>query len=400
MTVSQITRHRFRYNGLMETSATTVELIRRIHADPLRAVLAVTGGGSRAFAELLAVPGASHTVLEAIVPYSQASLTQFLSARPEQFCSSPTARAMAMAAYRRALALREAEAADPPFPVIGLGLTAGLAGDRPKRGPHRLHWAAQSASRTWSCSLQLKKDARTRDAEEAVAAAVLIDLLAEACGIAERPPIGLLPGETIERRRTDALTSWVDLFAGRIARTCERPAFPGHDGEPRAIFPGSFRPLHDGHRRMAEIAARKLGCPVDFELSIENVEKPPLDFEEMRTRGAQFPSGTRIWYTRAPRMVQKAVLFPGATIVCGLDTLLRVADARFADDSDAERERIIAEIMRLGCRFLVFGRATDGEFQTLDDVTIPESLRSISMGVPEAEFRDDVSSTELRKHQS
>ena len=77
-----------------------------------------------------------------------------------------------------------------------------------------------------------------------------------------------------------------------------------------------------------------------------------------------------------------------------------MGDARFADDSDAERERIVAEITLLGCRFLVFGRAVDGKFQTLDDVTIPESLRRISMGVPEAEFRDDVSSTELRKYQS
>ncbi|MBL9093489.1 MAG: hypothetical protein JNL96_19890 [Planctomycetaceae bacterium] len=385
----------------MDTPAATIELIRRIHASPPRVVLAVTGGGSRAFAKLLAVPGASQTVLEAIVPYCPASLTEFLSGRPEQFCSSATARAMAMAAYRRALKYRDAGGDDEGGPqVLGLGLTASLASDRPKRGPHRLHWAAQSANRTWSCSLQLTKDARTRDAEEDVAAAVLIDLLAEACGIAERPPIELLPGETIERRRTDALPSWVELFAGRIARTCERPAFPGCDGEPRAIFPGSFRPLHDGHRRMAEIAARELGCPVDFELSIENVEKPPLDFEEMQTRGGQFAPATRIWYTRAPRMVQKAALFPGATIVCGLDTLLRVADARFADDSDAERERIVAEIKRLGCRFLVFGRAVDGKFQTLDDVTIPESLRRISMGVPEAEFRDDVSSTELRKYQS
>ena len=33
-------------------------------------VVAVTGGGSQAIADLLTVPGASATVLEAVVPYS------------------------------------------------------------------------------------------------------------------------------------------------------------------------------------------------------------------------------------------------------------------------------------------------------------------------------------------
>ena len=62
-------------------------------------MLAVTGGGSGAIAALLEVPGASRTVLEAIVPYSEGSLVRWLGGPPDQACSAPTARAMAMAAF-------------------------------------------------------------------------------------------------------------------------------------------------------------------------------------------------------------------------------------------------------------------------------------------------------------
>jgi hypothetical protein len=161
-------------------------------------------------------------------------------------------------------------------------------------------------------------------------------------------------------------------------------------------MPGSFHPLHAGHRRMAEIAAAKLGETVHYELSVENVEKPPLDFIEMADRGAQFPADVRVWFTRAPLMKQKAALFPGATIICGIDTLLRVADPKFAGGSETERDHDVAEIASHGNRFLVFGRTMPHGFETLDDVTLPDALRRISTGVPECEFHADISSTELR----
>lgn len=380
----------------MDASTTDAQLIRQIHAAPHRAVIAATGGGSRAVADLLAVPGASRTVLEAVVPYSAAALTEWLHGTPDQFCSSHTARQMAMAAYRRAERLRSAEAGET-YSVVGVGCTASLASDRPKRGPHRVHVAAQSAASTWSWSLELQKDRRSRDEEETVAARLIVGLLAEACGIENRAAIELLPGETIERRRTDAAAEWAELLAGTIRRTDRRPGFMPRGDAPRIVMPGSFHPLHEGHRRMAALAAKKLGAPVDFELSIENVEKPPLDFEEMNDRAAQFADDVRIWFTHAPRMKQKAALFPGAVIVCGVDTLLRVADPKFACGSATERDRDVAEIAKLGCRFLVFGRLIPAGFETLDDIAIPAALRQICIGVPESEFRVDVSSTELRR---
>ena len=68
-------------------------------------VLVVTGGGVQALADLLTVPGASRTVLEALVPYSEQSLAEFLGALPVRSVSVETATALARIAYQRAIQL-------------------------------------------------------------------------------------------------------------------------------------------------------------------------------------------------------------------------------------------------------------------------------------------------------
>ena len=57
----------------------------------------------------------------------------------------------------------------------------------------------------------------------------------------------------------------------------------------------------------------------------------------------------------------------------------------------------VAEMGERGCSFLVYGRAdADGRFETLADVILPPPLAALCVGVPEAEFRFNVSSTTLR----
>jgi hypothetical protein len=168
-------------------------LITRIHARPAMAVLVVTGGGSQALADLLAVPGASRTLLEALVPYSHKSLTAFLGAPPVQYVSVETAAALAQAAYRRALVLRENETA----PVAGVSCTATLATDRPKQGVHRAQCGLCTAARTQVYSLTLQKGARDRQGEERLVSDLLLHVLAKACGADVAEDVTLLPEEEI-----------------------------------------------------------------------------------------------------------------------------------------------------------------------------------------------------------
>src|SRR5690242_20225890 len=98
---------------------------------------------------------------------------------------------------------------------------------------------------------------------------------------------------------------------------------------PPVLFPGSFNPLHDGHRTLAALAGERLGGVGAFELSIANVDKPDLPDDEVRRRLEQFRGRAAVVVTRAPTFVQKAELFPGATFVLGADTAARVVQPRY-----------------------------------------------------------------------
>lgn len=146
---------------------------------------------------------------------------------------------------------------------------------------------------------------------------------------------------------------------------------------------------------MAQIAEERLREDVWLELSIANVDKPPLDFLTIRERLDQL-AAYNVCLTCAPRFVEKAELFPGAAFVVGADTLSRIADERYYHGNLEDRDAAIGRLEQARARFLVFGRTCEGRFLTLADLSLPPRLAAVCDGVPAAEFRDDVSSTDLR----
>jgi hypothetical protein len=147
---------------------------------------------------------------------------------------------------------------------------------------------------------------------------------------------------------------------------------------------------------MADIARQKLGVPVEFEISILNVDKPPLDFIEIDRRVAQFAPDQAVWLTRAATFEEKSARFPGATFVVGIDTLRRIADARYHGGDTAAWLAAIQRIAARGCRFLVFGRHHEGRFVGLGDLNLPRPLADLCQAVPAEEFREDTSSSTIR----
>ncbi|MBS0263721.1 MAG: hypothetical protein JSS02_17400, partial [Planctomycetes bacterium] len=77
-------------------------VIEQIHAAAPQTVLVLTGGGAASIADLLGIPGGSRSLLEAVVPYAESALTDWLGRAPENFCSEETALAMAAVARQRA----------------------------------------------------------------------------------------------------------------------------------------------------------------------------------------------------------------------------------------------------------------------------------------------------------
>ena len=190
-----------------------------------------------------------------------------------------------------------------------------------------------------------------------------------------------------------------DLIAGRLDRvTVGRDGAPGPAAAvPRAVLPGSFNPVHDGHWLLARVAEEIVRAPVAFEISVTNVDKPPLAADEVRRRTAQFASRARVELTRAPTFLEKARLLPGVTFVVGADTAERLVALRYYGDDEARMTAALQEIAERKCAFLVAIRAdADGRVHTLADVPIPPRFASLFTAIPEGRFRLDASSSAIR----
>ena len=147
---------------------------------------------------------------------------------------------------------------------------------------------------------------------------------------------------------------------------------------------------------MARIASEIIGFPVHFELTVQNADKPPLDYLDLKRRLERFEPEDKVWLTRADIFANKAELFPGVVFVVGADTIKRIGKTRFYGGSDEELTNAIGQFQKTGCRFLVFGRQGEEGFETVRNLSIPPALCVLCQEVPESQFRLDVSSTELR----
>ena len=386
------------------------EIVLAIHTSPTAAAIVVTGAGSRAVSWLMAEAGASRTVLDAQIPYARPALDEYVGARAEQHVSAVEAAAMAEEAFWRGLKL-DAESRPDQIgtrPVVGLACTATIATDRVKRGEHRSHVAVRTATDLLTASIVFDKGARDRDGEEEVASRLIVNLLAQACGVPDKLPVDI--GEA--DRLTQGSVSVSGPLSAVVTGSADAAAID-LDGaihatapEGCAVIAGSFNPVHDGHWRLAEVAADISGKELIFEISVTNVEKPPLDLPVLQARLAQMRRQRRMAITRAPTFVEKSRLMPGSTFVIGYDTAVRLFDDRFYPPYDAGADIestetawgvALSELRRNGCDFLVAGRATAQGFQTLDDLDVPDAYAGMLTQIPESAFRFDGSSTEIRE---
>ena len=357
------------------------DFVSRLHQSPWKIVLTVSGGGSCLFSDLLTVPGASKTLLEGVVPYHQAAMRRCLSFEPLQYCSRTTARQLAMVSFLRA---REYVPGDKN--LIGIGLTASLASDRPKRGDHRFHWGFQTLDRTVAGSCLLEKDRITRMEQERLVADIVLD---EIGYLTE-----LLPGSSpLEQTIAVAPEAWQDVFFGDRTTVC---ICENKQQNPKYLFCGSFNPIHHGHRKIMDFVRERCHAEVALELAVCNADKPPMDYIDLLERISQIGNCELLWLTRLPTFDRKSAVFPGTTFIVGTDTLRRIADSAFYGGCSENRDRSISTLAENHCHFLCFSRRNGDTMETLENLNLPQSLVDLCEFVPPDQFCEDVSSTELR----
>ena len=432
-------------------SSAVADLVRALHATPQRAVIEVAGAGTLALSWLHAVGGSSRTVLEATDRYCHASLAALLGAMPTHAVTGAVASAMAAAALRRARLLAGEET-----PVIGAACTAALASDRARRGADRAFVAVAGPLGTSVCELAFpagRAGTMAADAAAATAAPAARAASAEPDGpAASAAPAAVaqaVPAEpdcpAAARRQQEAAASAV--LVAELSRACgvdpaqvsgqfaAPPAFEvcrefhpsepfvalesGHrravmlnaagqvetapvDWQGKALLSGAYHPLHRGHCDLGDAAARFLGREVVYELPLVNADKAPIALSEAQRRTAQFATYAPVVLSRTALFADKAALFPGAVFVVGADTAERLVDKRFYGGSADSMDAALATLAERGCGLLVAGRRMAGRYLTLSDLAprIPAAHRGLFQELPEALFRYDISSTELRSRQA
>ncbi|MCZ6539791.1 MAG: hypothetical protein O6922_08215 [Chloroflexi bacterium] len=175
---------------------TPQELAQKLHGVPGRGCVVVTGAGIRAISDLFAQPGTSRTILEAQVPYARKALDEFVGVRANQHVSAEEALLIAEAALRRAHHL--ADDNDEEQLLFGVGCTAAVATDRVRRGEDRAHVAWTDGTRSGGASIWFDKNARTREEEDAIVSAVVLNAIAEAIGVDERLAVEMLDTERLD----------------------------------------------------------------------------------------------------------------------------------------------------------------------------------------------------------
>tara|TARA_Y100000590_G_scaffold468633_1_gene652247 strand:+ start:1851 stop:2342 length:492 start_codon:yes stop_codon:yes gene_type:complete len=162
------------------TASERLRLIDQIHDSSLSIVIAATGGGVASISDLLLVPGASRTVIEALVPYSFPALSRLIGYPPDQAVSEEVAKQMALACLRRAEELVEGNT-----PIAGVACTAALVTDRQRRGDNRAHIAVATSEGLTLTNIALEKDLNDRATEDRIVSDAVLRMIGNTAKVAQ-----------------------------------------------------------------------------------------------------------------------------------------------------------------------------------------------------------------------
>ena len=369
--------------------------ISALHASGRKAALAITGGGSGAVGELLAC-----TRWLSAADRGAGSLRRAGARDVSRLCAGTGMQCRRRNRHGAERAGTRGQLVPAGTDLVGLGATAALVSDRPRKGEHRFHIACATSARIAHCTGVMAKGRRDRAAEEDLVSRAIVLWLARACGVDAPSPRSLLEADEQFAETVVATSDTVDqLLAGELDRITVQP-----DGQlmlsaprPLVLLPGSFNPVHAGHVMLAQVAEELRQQPLAFEISVTNVDKPPLAGKTVRHRLAQFAWKSPVELTRAPTFLEKSRLFPKTTFVIGADTAERLFAPKYYGDDEDRMQVALEEIAGSGASFLVAVRSdAAGRVRALGDIAVPRRYADLFTEIPEHRFRLDTSSSEIR----
>ena len=367
--------------------------ITRIHNSKTKLVMSVSGVGSQSINWLLSVPGASKTLIEATIPYSNESLNRYIGEVPKQYVSKATALSMARAAY-----MQGAQYGNNEMDIIGVSCTGAISTNRKRKGDNQAFIGLWGPRLKYIAHLILEKGERNRVEEEELVSSLIVQCVEEKLLGNSVLNVDLNKLESVSVDETEFSSDLDSLVNGHISSiTSMGTNLVGLDKSFKGgILSGSFNPIHQGHIELSKLASDILGAPVAFEISVTNVDKPPLQAEEIKKRVSQFERSETVILTCAPLFAEKSGIFQNSTFIIGNDTALRLVDPKYYDNDVQNMYTSLQKVKDNKCDFLVAGRLQNSEFKTISDMAIPEAFISLFQGIPESRFRMDLSSSELR----
>ena len=159
------------------------------------------------------------------------------------------------------------------------------------------------------------------------------------------------------------------------------------------ILSGSFNPLHEGHIELLKASSKEFKKNPLFEISIKNVDKSEINFNDLMDRINQFKSLGKLVVTNSEKFEEKSKIFKESIFVIGYDTALRLVDNKYYNDDFRKSLKIIE---KNNCSFLVSGRIINKKYKKPNNINF-EGYDYLFNILSEEKFRIDISSTELRR---
>ena len=159
------------------------------------------------------------------------------------------------------------------------------------------------------------------------------------------------------------------------------------------ILSGSFNPLHEGHIELLKASSKEFKKNPLFEISIKNVDKSEINFNDLMDRINQFKSLGKLVVTNSAKFEEKSKIFKESIFVIGYDTALRLVDNKYYNDDFRKSLKIIE---KNNCSFLVSGRFINKKYKKPNNINF-EGYDYLFNILSEEKFRIDISSTQLRR---